>query len=144
MVEVIPKQSIGEAELGLTIEQMRAIFDNKFTHSVTNGIVDYFDEVRMEVEYVDNKAVYIGLNVPEKAQYNGVKLGELTYRNIKDLFRHSEDRYGDYASLTFMDLGIAFYFEDHTEVGDQKARQVSVFSDGYYHNQLEIFERLVD
>lgn len=141
MIPVIPKKSIGNIKLGDEIEEVRSMFGNKYSNTVKDGsCIDHYDNVGFEVDYLNGQAAFIGVNSPKEAEFNGVNLSLARYSQIKEIFNNSQEKYGDDNSLTFMDLGITFYFEDDDE--DPQPLQVAIFVDGYYANVMHTFEAI--
>lgn len=66
----------------------------------------------------------------------------MSYEQIYDaLSLVSKNVYGDASSLTFMDLGITFYFEGGGDMANFPL-QVGIFTQEYYRDSMHTFKRI--
>ena len=140
MIHIVPGISAGLIKVGDDIKKVRSIFNNSYYESIDGNTIFYsYEKSTYQVEYINGHAVCIGVNTPLEAEYNGINLSHLNYGEIINLFQHSEEKYGDDSTLTFMDLGIGFYFDDLPEEVPQP-KQVLVFKNGYYDKVMHTFK----
>lgn len=142
MIQVTPKLSVGKIEIGAAISTVRELFNNDYKETVYGGVRrDSFQKSSFHVEYEDGKVAWVGVNMPFEAEYNNINLSELSYNQLLDMFRYSQEKYRGDETLTFCDLGIGFYFDD-LDVASPKPKQVCVFADSYYNEIISKFRKI--
>lgn len=135
MVIVYPKISADKIKLDDNIRLIRSLYENKYTSSEEDRLInDYYHDEQIHVIYKDEKAKFIGINLPLEVECNGINLSSMRYSQIRELFKNSKEKYGDYNSLIFIDLGIGFYFEDDDQ--DPRPLQVGVFLKEIYSDVM--------
>ncbi|MET7001538.1 hypothetical protein [Chitinophaga defluvii] len=142
-INITPFVGAGNIKLGTERAKLREQYQNKYSSRKSgDDVIDYFLNNQITADYDDNKASFIGLNAPLKVEYNGLDLFNMSYEQIYDaLSVKSKDVYGDISSLTFMDLGITFYFERGNDIPNFPL-QVGIFTREYYRNSMHTFKRI--
>jgi len=139
-INLLPYFAVGDIKLRDNKTVVRAFFEDNFVTSSRNtSQIDFFNNNQIGVEYENEEVCFVGINYPLEVEYNGTNLSVLDYEEIYELFSSvSHEKYGDENSLTFMDIGIAFYFEG--DIGGKKIPlQVGIFSKGYYKDYMNTF-----
>lgn len=136
--EVDLKKGAGPIKFGMTIEHVRALFNetpNSFRRTPQSmHPLDYFESQGLFVIY-DSRGAVEALEFDDSAKLTlkGTALHEFSPQNVKlfiqDRGGNSEDN-GD--SITSYELGLSFWFPDREDEPIASARSVLVFCEGYF------------
>lgn len=91
--EINPHIGIGPVKLGMSREEVKAALGAK-NHSHSEGELDYYFENAFQIEFVDNKADFIGVSdEPDyTVTYEGVNVFDTQAKKLFEIINANEDQ----------------------------------------------------
>jgi len=144
-MEIIPYKRIGNIHLQMSMDDLRKLFDGKFSTQkgkFTPVTVDYFLNSSIQVEYDElNCVAFIGVTKPHATIFNGTNLMDLTFKEIRTLLSEIDANiYQDGCTITCLDQGLSFYA---STVDDENfPEEIGIFRHGHFDGYLNDYEKL--